>query len=249
MSKKAKNGYLLLDILLKKNLADSRLKAKALISASKVYVNGEVVNDVSAVFDSDDLDIQIFQKLFVSRAGYKLKKALDEFKIDLKGKVCIDAGSSTGGFTDCMLLYGASKVYAVDSAYNELAWKLRSDKRVVVKERTRISDLVIDEKVDFISVDLSLISIKKVLLDIKKHLKKDAQMVILIKPQYEIEKDKLPSGGVIKDSDTHFKILNDLIDYFKANGLIVLGKVVSPIKGALGNTEFLVHVENNILAK
>ena len=234
---------MLVDALLKRGLADSRLRAESMISSNEVYVNGESISSVNATLKDEDSLIEIFPKLFVSRAGYKLKKALDEFKIILKGKTCIDAGSSTGGFTDCMLQYGAKKVYAVDSAYNELDWKLRNDSRVEVHERTRISDFKIDEKVDFISVDLSLISIKKVLEDIISHLKPNGEMVILIKPQYEIETNKLPEGGIITDPKTHEEILNDLKDFFKSLKLEVIGITTSPIKGMFGNTEFLSHVK------
>lgn len=237
-----KKEHLLSEILVARKLADSRLRAESMIGMGEVYVDGEVVNNVNSICNDENVSIEIFPKLFVSRAGYKLKKALDEFKIFLKDKTCIDAGSSTGGFTDCMLQYGAKKVYAVDSAYNELDWKLRNDNRVIVKERTRISDLVIDEKVDFISVDLSLISIKKVLEDIVSHLKDSGEMVILIKPQYEIEKSKLPSGGIIKDSKVHEEIINDLTEFFKSINLLLLGLTKSPIKGTFGNTEFLAYL-------
>ena len=142
-----------------------------------------------------------------------------------------------------MLQYGAKKIFAVDSAYNELDWKLRNDNRVEVHERTRISDLVLAEKVDFISVDLSLISIKKVLKDIISHLKPSGEMVILIKPQYEIETNKLPQGGIITDSKTHEEILNDLQSFFESLNLEVLGITTSPIRGMYGNVEFLSYMK------
>ena len=243
MNKKKSKDSLLVDILLKRGLADSRLRAESMISSGEVYVNGEAISSINAALKDENLLIEILPKRFVSRAGYKLKKALDEFKINLKDKICIDAGSSTGGFTDCMLQYGAKKIFAVDSAYNELDWKLRNDNRVEVHERTRISDLVLAEKVDFISVDLSLISIKKVLKDIISHLKPSGEMVILIKPQYEIETNKLPQGGIITDSKTHEEILNDLQNFFESLNLEVLGITTSPIRGMYGNVEFLSYMK------
>ncbi len=226
------------DILINKGLADSKIKAESLILSSEISVNGNIISNPNLFFD-DDIEIHVIKKQYVSRAAYKLKKAVEEFKINLNGKICLDAGSSTGGFTDYMLQSGAKKVYAVDSAYNELDWKIRNNPKVEVHERTRISDLILNEKVDFISVDLSLISIKKVLKDIIKHLKKNGEIVILIKPQYEVSTEDLPDGGIITDTSVHKKILEDLREFFALVGLKEMGIIESPIRGAYGNTEFL----------
>ncbi len=232
------------DILFEKHIAESKIKAVSLIVASEIKVDDKIITNPDLLFDDEKIEVSIIKKQYVSRAAYKLKKAVEEFKINLKDKVCIDAGSSTGGFTDYMIQSGAKKVYAVDSAYNELDWKLRNDSRVQVKERTRISDLELDEKVDFISVDLSLISIKKVLSDILKHLKTDGEMVILIKPQYEAKTEDLPQGGIITDAKIHEQILDDLTKFFVSSGLNVKGIIESPIKGRFGNTEYLAFLSN-----
>jgi len=190
---------------------------------------------------------------FVSRGGFKLDKAIRTFNIDLKGKVCLDAGASTGGFTDCMLQRGAKKVYSVDVGYGQFSWKLRTDSRVKVIERVNVKNCGVydiydenDEKACFLTMDLSFISITKVLANIiNLSNKNDFEIVSLIKPQFEAGKEQVGKNGVVKDKAVHIEVINNIIDYSKSLGLHVKGLTFSPIKGPKGNIEYLIYLASN----
>ena len=239
-----------LDVLLvKKNLAPSREKAKALIMSGDVFVDGEREDKAGAMF-SEEVKIEVRGNTlrYVSRGGLKLEKALQEFPIDLTGAVCMDIGASTGGFTDCMLQNGASKVFSVDVGYGQFAWKLRQDERVVCMEKTNIRYVTPDdigEPLDFASVDVSFISLTKVLQPAFDLLKNGAQMVCLIKPQFEAGKDKVGKKGVVRDPQTHLEVIRNVMEYCCSIGFSVLGLSFSPIKGPEGNIEYLLFIEKD----
>ena len=241
-----------LDVLLvSRGLAESREKAKAVIMEGKVFVKGQREDKAGAMFD-EAAPIEIHgQKLkYVSRGGLKLEKAVEHFDLKLEGKVCMDVGSSTGGFTDCMLQNGAAKVYAVDVGTNQLDWKLRSDPRVVCMEKTNIRYVTPDqigEPLDFASVDVSFISLTKVLEPAKALLREGAQMVCLIKPQFEAGKDKVGKKGVVREQSTHREVIEKVIAYARGLGFRVLHLDYSPVKGPEGNIEYLVHLANDNL--
>ena len=237
-----------LDILLvKRNLAPSREKAKALIMAGSVFVNNQK-EDKAGAFFSDDVPIEVRGNTlkYVSRGGLKLEKAMNHFGLDLNGKVCMDIGASTGGFTDCMLQNGAAKVYAVDVGYGQFAWKLRQDERVICMEKTNIRYVTpedIGDLLDFASVDVSFISLTKVLPPAKELLKEDGQMVCLIKPQFEAGREKVGKKGVVRDPAVHLEVIRKVIDFAKETGFSVLHLEYSPIKGPEGNIEYLIHIQ------
>lgn len=237
-----------LDVLLvNRNLAESREKAKAIIMSGNVFVEGQREDKAGSAF-SDDVSIEIRgEKLkYVSRGGLKLEKAIEVFPIELEGRVCMDVGSSTGGFTDCMLQNGAVKVYAVDVGTNQLAWKLRQDERVISMEKTNVRYLTpeqIKEKVSFVSIDVSFISLTKVLTPVKDLMEDDGEMVCLIKPQFEAGREKVGKKGVVRDMNVHMEVIHKVSSYADKIGFDCLGLDYSPIKGPEGNIEYLLYLK------
>ena len=237
-----------LDVLLvSRGLAPSREKAKTMIMEGNVFVNNNREDKAGSTF-ADDCKIEIHGNTlkYVSRGGLKLEKAMTHFGITLDGKVCMDIGASTGGFTDCMLQNGASKVYSVDVGYGQFAWKLRQDPRVVCMEKTNIRYVTpedIDDALDFASVDVSFISLTKVLGPARALLKDNGQMVCLIKPQFEAGREKVGKKGVVRDKAVHEEVINKVIDFALEIGFSVRNLEYSPIKGPEGNIEYLVYIE------
>ncbi len=239
-----------LDVLLvEKGLAPSREKAKAIIMAGIVYVDGNKEDKAGTTF-SENAVIEVKGKTlpYVSRGGLKLEKAMQKFPITLSGKVCMDVGSSTGGFTDCMLQNGATKVYAIDVGHGQLAWKLRNDERVVCMEKTNIRYVVpedIDELAAFSSIDVSFISLTKVLLPVKNLLTEDGQVVCLIKPQFEAGREKVGKKGVVRDRAVHEEVIRMVMDYAASIDFYPLALDFSPVKGPEGNIEYLLFLSKN----
>lgn len=233
-----------LDVLLvNRGLAPSREKAKTMIMEGNVFVNNNREDKAGSTF-SEDCQIEVRGKTlqYVSRGGLKLEKAMTHFGITLEGKICMDIGASTGGFTDCMLQNGAQKVYAVDVGYGQFAWKLRQDERVVCMEKTNIRYVTpeqIGDALDFASVDVSFISLTKVLGPARELLKEDGQMVCLIKPQFEAGRDKVGKKGVVREPKVHKEVICKVIDYADSLGFLVKALEFSPIKGPEGNIEYL----------
>lgn len=240
-----------LDLLLVKNgYAPSREKAKAVIMAGLVYVNGQKEDKAGATFEEEGLSLEVRGATlkYVSRGGLKLEKALLVFPIDLKDKKCMDIGSSTGGFTDCMLQNQAKKVYSIDVGYGQLDWKLRNDERVVCMEKTNFRYLTkedINDDISFASCDVSFISLSKILPPAYDILNEDATMVCLIKPQFEAGKDKVGKKGVVKDKNVHEEVILNVLDYAKEAGFSVLDLSYSPIKGPEGNIEYLIYLSKD----
>lgn len=240
-----------LDVLLvKQGLAESREKAKAVIMAGDVFVDGQREDKAGTTFDEQKVRIEVrgvVQK-YVSRGGLKLEKAMEQFGLRLEEKTCMDIGASTGGFTDCMLQNGAVKVYSVDVGHGQLAWKLRNDERVVCMEKTNFRYLQpedISDRLDFASVDVSFISLTKILIPARNLLKDYGQMVCLIKPQFEAGRDKVGKKGVVREPKVHEEVVRKIIDYADFVGFDVLNLEFSPIKGPEGNIEYLVYIEKN----
>ena len=239
-----------LDVLLvNRKLADSREKAKAIIMSGIVYVNGQKEDKAGSMFDVyAGIEVRGSTLKYVSRGGLKLEKAMQEFPISLAGKICMDVGASTGGFTDCMLQNGAVKVYSVDVGYGQLAWKLRTDERVVNLERTNFRYATreqIPDEIDFASVDVSFISLKHILPNLNALLADDGQAVCLIKPQFEAGKEKVGKKGVVRDLAVHLEVVENVIDLATANGFSVCGLQFSPIKGPEGNIEYLIYLKKS----
>ncbi len=237
-----------LDVLLvKRNLAASREKAKAIIMSGNVYVEGQKEDKPGTTFlDKSRIEVRGNTLPYVSRGGLKLEKALKEFDVHVDGKVCTDVGSSTGGFTDCMLQNSAVKVFAIDVGRGQLDWKLRQDDRVVCMEKTNIRYVTpedIGEPVDFSSIDVSFISLTKVLMPIRDYLREQGQIVALIKPQFEAGREKVGKKGVVREKSTHIEVITMIIEYASTHGFHVLDLTFSPIKGPEGNIEYLVHLE------
>ena len=239
-----------LDVLLvEKGLAPSREKAKAIIMAGIVYVDGNKEDKAGTTFPENAV-IEVKGKTlpYVSRGGLKLEKAMQKFPITLSGKVCMDVGSSTGGFTDCMLQNGAAKVCSVDVGYGQLDWKLRQDPRVVCMEKTNIRYVVpedIDELAAFSSIDVSFISLTKVLLPVKNLLTEDGQVVCLIKPQFEAGREKVGKKGVVRDRAVHEEVIRMVMDYASSIDFYPLALDFSPVKGPEGNIEYLLFLSKN----
>jgi len=235
-----------LDILLvEKNIISSREKAKACIMEGKVYVDGQKIDKAGEKVNVDaNIEYRVATLKYVSRGGLKLEKAMNTYDISLEGKVCMDIGASTGGFTDCMLQNGASKVFSVDVGYGQFAWKLRTDERVVCMERTNIRYVTpedIGELLDFASIDVSFISLKKIMPATLNLLKDNGEVVALIKPQFEAGREKVGKKGVVREIGTHKEVVYGIIDYLLEQDLNVLGVNYSPIKGPEGNREYLVY--------
>lgn len=238
-----------LDILLvERGLAASREKAKALIMTGKVLVAEEREEKAGAMVAPDvEIRIKGEPEPFVSRGGYKLLKALTAFAIDLTGKTCMDIGASTGGFTDCMLQHGAKRVYSIDVGYGQLAWSLRQDERVVVLEKTNVRYLTeeqVPEPVDFASVDVSFISLTKIIDAAQTRLKYGGEMVCLIKPQFEAGREKVGKNGVVRDKKVHQEVIERIVQEMQDRQFVVLGLDFSPIKGPAGNIEYLLYIKN-----
>ena len=231
--------------------APSREKAKALIMAGIVYVNNQKVDKAGfELKEGDVLEVRGKTLQYVSRGGLKLEKAMQEFPITLEGKVCMDVGASTGGFTDCMLQNGAVKVYSVDVGYGQLAWKLRIDERVVNLERTNFRYATreqIPDEIDFASVDVSFISLKHILPNLNTLLASDGQAVCLIKPQFEAGKEKVGKKGVVRDLNVHLEVVENVINLAVENGFSVMGLQFSPIKGPEGNIEYLIYLNKSAI--
>ncbi len=238
-----------LDILLvNRGHAASREKAKAVIMSGIVYVDGQKEDKAGAMFpDTADIQVRGTALKYVSRGGLKLEKAVDVFGVELEGKVCMDVGASTGGFTDCMLQNGAVRVYAVDVGHGQLDWKLRNDERVVCMEKTNIRYVTrqqVPEPVSFVSIDVSFISLSKVLGPVKGLLKEDARLVCLIKPQFEAGREKVGKKGVVRDRGTHLEVIRAVTGFAAEAGFRVLNLDYSPIRGPEGNIEYLLYLEN-----
>ncbi|MEH2956228.1 TlyA family RNA methyltransferase [Candidatus Merdisoma sp. JLR.KK006] len=237
-----------LDVLLvSQGLSESREKAKAVIMAGNVFVNGQREDKAGSMFD-EKAKIEVRgQKLpYVSRGGLKLEKAMKIFELSLEGKICMDVGSSTGGFTDCMLQNGAAKVYAVDVGTNQLAWKLRTDERVVCMEKTNIRYLLpehMGEPPAFASIDVAFISLTKVLLPVRELLTEEGQVAALIKPQFEAGREKVGKKGVVREKETHLEVIEHVISYACSIGYEVLNLDFSPVRGPEGNIEYLLHLK------
>ncbi len=240
-----------LDILVvKQGLASSREKAKALIMAGEIFVNQQREDKPGNLFDEETSKIEHHGKPlpYVSRGGLKLEKAMDHFDLSLEGKICMDVGASTGGFTDCMLQNGAKQVFAVDVGYGQLAWKLRQDPRVVCMEKTNIRYLLpeqVGELVDFVSIDVSFISLTKVLGPVRELLAPCGQIVCLIKPQFEAGREKVGKKGVVREASTHREVIEKVMAYAEELGFVVRNLEFSPIKGPEGNIEYLLHLDKN----
>ena len=238
-----------LDVLLvKQGLAESREKAKAVIMAGNVFVDGQREDKAGSTFDEEKVVITVKGNSlkYVSRGGLKLEKAIDNFGVNVENAVCMDIGASTGGFTDCMLQNGAIKVYSVDVGHGQLAWKLRNDERVVCMEKTNFRYLTredIADDLDFASVDVSFISLTKILLPARNLLKDNGKIVCLIKPQFEAGKEKVGKKGVVRDEKVHIEVIEKIFDFIDILDFEFLALDYSPIKGPEGNIEYLIYIE------
>jgi 23S rRNA (cytidine1920-2'-O)/16S rRNA (cytidine1409-2'-O)-methyltransferase len=239
-----------LDVLLvKRNLVESREKAKAIIMSGNVFVDGMREDKAGTSFpETVTIEVKGQNLKYVSRGGLKLEKAIASYDLQLSGKVCMDVGSSTGGFTDCMLQNGAVKVYAVDVGTNQLAWKLRQDERVISMEKTNIRYVTqedIGEEMDFISIDVAFISLTLVLEPVRNLLKEEGEVVCLVKPQFEAGREKVGKKGVVREESVHKEVIIKVIDYAKSIGFTILNLDYSPIKGPEGNIEYLLHLRKS----
>lgn len=240
-----------LDVLLvNKGMTESRERAKALIMAGQVFIDNQKCDKAGMMVDEDTAVPEIRgEKLkYVSRGGLKLEKAMKEFPITLEGKTTMDIGASTGGFTDCMLQNGASKVFAVDVGYGQFAWKLRQDERVVNMERTNIRYVTKDDigcELDFASIDVSFISLKLVLPVAYELLKDNGELVALIKPQFEAGREQVGKKGVVKDINVHYSVIKTVLDFAKSINFHVAGLSFSPVKGPEGNIEYLAYLKKH----
>ncbi len=239
-----------LDVYLTENgFAESRERAKRIIMAGCVFINNQRSDKAGDIVpDGAVVEVRGGELNYVSRGGLKLEKAIAEFGISLDGKICMDVGASTGGFTDCMLQNGASKVYSVDVGYGQLAWKLRSDERVVNLERTNIryvTEEQVPDKLDFSSIDVAFISLKLVLPVVKQLLKDDGTGVALIKPQFEAGREKVGKKGVVREPEIHIEVIENVLAFTREMGIRVSAVTFSPIKGPEGNIEYLMYFSKN----
>jgi len=240
-----------LDLLLvQKNIVTSREKAKEFIKAGKVLIDGKACFKPSQTFN-EEADIKFIGETlkYVGRGGLKLEKAIETFGISINEKICADIGASTGGFTDCMLQNGAKIVYAVDVGHDQLVEKLKNDERVINLEGINARYITKDEipqKLDFISVDVSFISLRLVLPQLKEFLNENGEIIALIKPQFEAGKTEVGKNGVVKSEKSHIVVINNLIEFFEINNLQIHGITFSPIQGPEGNIEYLVYLKNNV---
>ncbi len=239
-----------LDVLVfEKGYAESREKAKAIIMAGDIYVDNQKADKCGQSYD-ENVNIEFRGKApkYVSRGGLKLEKAIENFNLDLSGKITMDIGASTGGFTDCMLQNGAEKVYSIDVGYGQLAWKLRNDKRVVNLERTNMRKVTaeqVPDKINFFSIDVSFISLKLLLPVARELLSENAEAVCLIKPQFEAGREKVGKKGVVRDPEVHIEVVESIYNFCLENGYSVLNLDFSPIKGPEGNIEYLIHIRKS----
>ena len=239
-----------LDVMVvNRGLASSREKAKAIIMSGIVFVDGQREDKAGSMFDEKvNIEVKGSTLKYVSRGGLKLEKAMSHFDVTLKDKVCMDVGSSTGGFTDCMLQNGAVKVYAVDVGHGQLDWKLRNDERVVCMEKTNIRYVTpdqIEEAPEFVSIDVSFISLTKVLGPVKNLMAPKGEIVCLIKPQFEAGREKVGQKGVVRDKNVHKEVIHMVMDYAKEIGFVLCNLEFSPIKGPEGNIEYLLHISKD----
>lgn len=236
-------------ILVEKGLVHSRQRARAMIMAGKVIVNDRCVDKPGCLVSAKDtIEFKGIDIPYVSRGGLKLEAALQEFQLDVTGLICMDVGASTGGFTDCLLQHGVDRVYAVDVGYGQLAWKLRQDPRVIVIERTNIRHMTADaitDPLDLVTIDVSFISLKIVVPAIVKFMKPDAAIVALIKPQFEVGKDQVGKGGVVRDAALHQQVIRSLSDFFDSIKLRSQSVLPSPLRGPKGNREFFILLKIN----
>jgi 23S rRNA (cytidine1920-2'-O)/16S rRNA (cytidine1409-2'-O)-methyltransferase len=227
-------------------LAPSRERSRALIMAGRILVNGRPVEKPGTqVSISDEIMLRGDEPPYASRGGLKLEAGLNAFEVNVSGQLCLDVGASTGGFTDCLLQYGARRVIAVDVGYGQLAWKLRQDPRVKVIERMNIRYMpyeAIGQAVDLVTIDVSFISLKIVVPAVLKFIKKEGVIIALIKPQFEVGKTNVGKGGVVRNPELHNQVISDLTDFFSKIGLIRRAFIPSPILGPKGNREFLIHL-------
>ena len=238
-----------LDVLLvKRNLAASREKAKAIIMSGNVYVDDQKEDKPGTLFKEESkIEVRGHTLPYVSRGGLKLEKALKNFDVSVKGKTCTDVGSSTGGFTDCMLQNGAVKVFAIDVGRGQLDWKLRQDDRVVCMEKTNIRYVTpeeIPDRIQFVSIDVSFISLTKVLGPVKALMEPDGEVVCLIKPQFEAGREKVGKKGVVREKSVHLEVIEMVASFAGSIGFEALHLEFSPIKGPEGNIEYLLHLRN-----
>lgn len=237
-------------ILYEKGLVDSREKGKRVIMEGSVFVGNVRIDKPGEKLDEDaPITIKENPNIYVSRGGLKLERAIDKFNLCLENKIAMDIGASTGGFTDCMLRQGAAKVFAVDVGYGQLDWKLRNDPRVVVMERTNIRNVTKDdikEDINFVSIDVSFISLRLVLPVAKSLLDENGEIVCLIKPQFEAGKDKVGKKGIVREKEIHFDVIKGIIEFCAEIHLGVIGLTFSPITGATGNIEFLAYLKNGM---
>jgi len=240
-----------LDVLLvERGYYQSRERAKASIMAGVVFVEGQRSDKAGTKIDTEaTIEVREDSCPYVSRGGLKLEKSIETFDLDLKDKICMDIGASTGGFTDCMLQNGASKVYSIDVGYGQLAWKLRTDPRVVNIEKCNVRYLdpaLIEDPIDFISIDVSFISLKLILPVAARVLSEEGTLVCLVKPQFEAGKEEVDKGsGIIRDEKIHEQVIEKCVGYAEENGFVPYGLTFSPVKGAKGNREFLLYVGKN----
>ncbi|MDD7793931.1 TlyA family RNA methyltransferase [Clostridium sp. 'White wine YQ'] len=239
-----------LDVLLvQKGFFESREKAQAQIMAGKIFIDGRRVDKCGEKIKvTAEIEFKGQEMPYVSRGGYKLEKAIKEFSMDLKEKTCLDIGASTGGFTDCMLQNGAKKVFSIDVGYGQFAWKLRTDPRVVCMERTNIRYVTpedLGEKADFASIDVSFISLKKIMPAVVSLLSDNGEVIALIKPQFEAGKEKVGKKGVVREKSTHKEVITSIVNYLYDENLNILDLSFSPIKGPEGNMEFLIYFTRN----
>ncbi|MGI6151432.1 MAG: TlyA family RNA methyltransferase [Christensenellales bacterium] len=229
-----------------RGLSTGREHAKRSVMSGVVYVNGQKASKASQmVTETDEITVRGGAQPFVSRGGLKLQRAMEVFSIDVAGKICLDIGASTGGFTDCLLSCGAKKVYAIDVGYGQLDWKLRQDERVVVMERTNARNMEpswFEEAAQFACMDVSFISIRLILPALLSCLQEGAEVVALIKPQFEAGREKVGKKGVVRDPAVHKEVILSIVDFARNGGYSVLGLDHSPIKGPEGNVEFLLHL-------
>lgn len=237
-------------ILVQEGYAASREKAKAIIMAGSVFVDGQREDKAGTAFELSKIKLEVKGNAlpYVSRGGLKFEKAVKQFELILTDKICMDIGASTGGFTDCMLQNGAKKVYAVDVGHGQLDWKLRNDKRVVCMEKTNFRYMKpgdIEDVPDFASIDVSFISLTKILQPARDLLRDSGEMVCLIKPQFEAGREKVGKKGVVKDPGVHEEVIRKVVDFAELTGFSVLHLDFSPIKGPEGNIEYLIHLQKS----
>lgn len=239
-----------LDVMLvNRGMVESREKAKALIMAGEVFVDGQREDKAGSMFKEEcRIELRGLPMKYVSRGGFKLEKMVELHDVRLEGRTCMDVGASTGGFTDCMLQNGAQKVYAIDVGTNQLVWKLRNDPRVISMEKTNIRNVtpeLISDAIDFVTIDVSFISLKLVLPPVKALLSEDAELVCLIKPQFEAGREKVGKKGIVREAETHLEVLQTVLEFTCALGFQVKDVTFSPIRGTEGNIEYLMYLHNS----